>query len=205
MYNFKNTKKMKRLVYTLIILLSLSTISYCQDRNFINDQDFIEYIKKELKVYGNVKDKELLIELSKTQADDWDDEKITRLAKAFGLESNELKSHILNQNKMLQKLNNKYGLDQFKSEEISELLIQNPDPFTPPNSVVVNGWGCTALYWACSAAATSMAVLAEVACAALDIETAGRARVIGCYAAVVVGYGAAIMGCQSARDGCEKD
>jgi hypothetical protein len=195
---------MKKLFFGLIATVVFGNLSFGQDKNFVNDKDFIEYVKKEFKFYGNVKDKELLKKLSESNIKDWNEESTTLLAKAFGLSDDELQKHILSQNKMLQTLNSRYHIDRLTSEEISDILVANPTNFDLPQNET-QSWGCTALYWGCSAGAFALAVLAEAGCAALDVETLGAARVAGCYGAVVVAFGAAIMGCQHARDECEKN
>jgi len=182
---------------------SFEGLSEDKSRDFVNDKDFIDYFKNELSVYQNVKDKDLLKKLTDENITNWNEENINRLANALGLTFEELQSYFLSQNKKLQTLNSKYNLSQLTSEKMSNIIVSNPNNFGIPENQT-QSWGCSAVYWACSAGVFAVAVLAEVGCAALDIETYGTARIIGCYAAVGVGFASGIVACQHARDSCNK-
>lgn len=192
---------MKNAIFCLIATILLSNFSFAQNIKEIgNDKEFQTYIMQSINLNKNL-NKEYL---TKTFDDKQIDEnEVEYVYKVFNLKSNEeYKTYLLNQDKLLSSLKNRYSFEKYTNEELSNyfnagilVVLSNTDSFGKVSN------NCRRKYRNTVATIGATAVLGHIGCATFDLTVFAG---IACHSAVLVIQAAAMDDANIALEECLK-
>ncbi|WP_322549153.1 hypothetical protein [Flavobacterium psychraquaticum] len=195
---------MKKVIFGLIATIVLTNFSFGQNIKEIgNDKEFQTYIMQSINLNKNL-NKEFL---TKTFNDKQINEnEVEYIYKVFNLKSQEeYKAILLNQDKLLTSLKNKYSFEKYTNEELTDYLsngisviLSKVDGST---GITPGGNNCRRKYRNDVATIGASAVIGHIGCATLDITVFAG---IACHSAVVVIQAAAMDNANIELEECLK-
>lgn len=192
---------MKKGIFCLIATILLSNFSFAQNIKEIgNDKEFQTYIMQSINLNKNL-NKEFL---TKTFNDKQIDEnEVEYVYKVFNLNSHEeYKTFLLNQDKLLSSLKNRYSFEKYTNEELSNyfnagilVVLSNTDSYEKASN------NCRRKYRHTVATIGASAMLGHIGCGTLDLTIIAG---IACHGSVLVIQAAAMDDANIALEECLK-